>query len=137
MSFMAIVSDAVDDMLVDSVIDVAGDIATDAIGFVEDPSWEGAVELVAAPVTFGTQVGQDMVEDAIDMVEEEIDPSEPTSSTTAGVTNIYNYYYGCPPCSGGGVFENAFDYENEEEEITFEVEDPRYSIPVQARNDPC
>lgn len=141
MSFIGAGFEVFDDMIIDSHVDVAGDFAADVIDFVGDPSFEDGVGLVAGYTNFGTNVAIDFTEDLVDMVEEEIDPTKPvqpttTSSTQNGVTNIYNIYYGCPR-PVGGVFENAFDNENEEEEITFEPNKPPPLDPVVVYPDSC
>lgn len=132
MSFLGSGFDVFDDMIIDSVVDVAGDLAEEGVAFVEDPSFGGAVGVITGYTNFGMDVGMDVAEDTAGMVENEIDPSQPvpvttTTSTSNGVTNIYNVYYGCPRPEGG-LFENAFDHENEEEEITFETDEPPPAI---------
>lgn len=136
MSFLGAGFEVFDDMIIDSSIDVAGDLAEDGLDFVENPSFVGAVELVTGYTNFGVNVGIDMAEDTVDIIENEINPDDPVSTTTTstsnGVTNIYNItkYYGCPPCAGTtGVFDNAFDSENVEEEITFGVAEPEEPPP--------
>ena len=129
MSFLGVAGlEFLDDMIIDSTVELGGDLVNDAVDFITDPSFQGAINLIGGYHGFGTNVGIDVAED---FVEDEIlnpsqsEPTTSTSSTENGVTHIHNYYYGCPPCprTEGGVFENAFDYENEEEEITFGGED--------------
>lgn len=63
MAFFGI--DEFTDILLNPIIEEAQEVAGDTVGFVQDPSFEGFVDIADTPLTFGIDVGVNAVDDQL------------------------------------------------------------------------